>query len=423
MSELKKLKDFNLQTFKGIAAIKSVDGKNHLIPSGAVFPNGIKLDKIHKVELINASHNDKKLRLKDILFNTGGEGTLGRSNYFSLDNGIFFADSFVLTIRNRDKALDELFLFYVLNNFNSKKQIENFKVGTTGITAIKESSIQEIEFYCPEDIAEQRRIASILSNLDKAIIANEQLIAKYQRIKTGLLQDLLTNGIDKNGNLRSEKTHKYKDSPLGRIPVEWKEKNISEISLNVVDCPHSTPNYIDQGVLVARTFSVKNGEYDVKGSSYLSIEDYYERIKRLIPQTGDIIFTREAPVGEAFVIPKGMKICLGQRVMLLRLKEDYIPEFLLELLYFEQTRLRFDNLVGGTTNPHLNVGDVKKLTFMFPDKNEQKRITEKINGVRNLVSNYSANLSKLQSLKTGLMQDLLSGIVRVDSLINKNESL
>jgi len=228
MSELKKLKDFNLQTFKGIAAIKSVDGKNHLIPSGAVFPNGIKLDKIHKVELISASHNDKKLKLKDILFNTGGEGTLGRSNFFSLDNGNFFADSFVLTIRNRDKALDELFLFYVLNNFNSKKQIENFKVGTTGITAIKESSIQEIEFYCPEDIAEQRRIASILSNLDKAIIANEQLIAKYQRIKTGLLQDLLTNGIDKNGILRSEKTHKYKDSPLGRIPVEWDYKRLGE---------------------------------------------------------------------------------------------------------------------------------------------------------------------------------------------------
>ena len=69
--------------------------------------------------------------------------------------------------------------------------------------------------------AEQTKIAEILSTVDRAIEQTEALIAKQQRIKTGLMQDLLTRGIDEHGNLRSEKTHKFKNSPLGRIPVEW----------------------------------------------------------------------------------------------------------------------------------------------------------------------------------------------------------
>ena len=61
----------------------------------------------------------------------------------------------------------------------------------------------------------------MLSTVDRAIEQTEALTAKQQRIKTGLTQDLLTRGIDEHGNIRSEKTHKFKDSPLGRIPVEW----------------------------------------------------------------------------------------------------------------------------------------------------------------------------------------------------------
>ena len=68
---------------------------------------------------------------------------------------------------------------------------------------------------------EQSKIAEVLSKVDQAIEQTVSLIAKQQRIKTGLMQDLLTRGIDKHGNLRSEETHEFKDSPLARIPVEW----------------------------------------------------------------------------------------------------------------------------------------------------------------------------------------------------------
>ena len=87
---------------------------------------------------------------------------------------------------------------------------------------------------------EQTKIAEILSTVDQAIEQTEALIAKQQRIKTGLMQDLLTRGIDENGNLRSEDTHEFKDSPLGRIPVEWELKidSISPLKLLKESLPH-----------------------------------------------------------------------------------------------------------------------------------------------------------------------------------------
>ena len=77
---------------------------------------------------------------------------------------------------------------------------------------------------------EQTKIAAVLFTLDRAIEQTEALIAKQQRIKTGLMQDLLTRGIDEHGNLRSEKTHEFKDSPLGRIPVKWEVRRLATVA-------------------------------------------------------------------------------------------------------------------------------------------------------------------------------------------------
>ena len=165
-----------------------------------------------------------------------------------------------------------------------------------------------------------RCIAEILDTLDEAIRKTEQVIAKLQQMKQGLLHDLLTRGIDDNGELRDPERHpeQFKDSPLGRIPREWRVASISESCEAVVDCPHSTPSFRNDGILVARTMHIRDGRYDVRASSRVSESEYRERIARLEPLPGDVIFTREAPVGESFTIPEGMRICLGQRVMLLR---------------------------------------------------------------------------------------------------------
>src|SRR5919199_6181399 len=114
------------------------------------------------------------------------------------------------------------------------------------------------------------------------------------------------------------KTEEFKDSPVGKIPKHWDVVPLERVCLNVIDCPHTTPVFRNDGVLVARTSNIRNGNFDVLSASFVSEQEYRQRVARLEPQPGDVIFTREAPVGEAFIVPVGMRICLGQRTMLLR---------------------------------------------------------------------------------------------------------
>jgi type I restriction enzyme, S subunit len=110
---------------------------------------------------------------------------------------------------------DPQWLFYFLQTIDLRQMNE-----ATGVPSLSRDALYKIRVPTPPE-PEQTKIAAVLSTMDRAIEQTEALIAKQQRIKTGLMQDLLTRGIDEHGNLRSEQTHQFKDSPLGRIPVEW----------------------------------------------------------------------------------------------------------------------------------------------------------------------------------------------------------
>jgi hypothetical protein len=109
-----------------------------------------------------------------------------------------------------------------------RHKIDNLAIGST-VKGINVEQLLNFEIYNLTK-PEQTKIAEILSTVDRAIEQTEALIAKQQRIKTGLMQDLLTRGIDERGNLRSEQTHQFKDSRLGRIPVEWEVGELESVS-------------------------------------------------------------------------------------------------------------------------------------------------------------------------------------------------
>jgi type I restriction enzyme S subunit len=111
---------------------------------------------------------------------------------------------------------------FLAQQLASTQAIKYFAANATGSTrfGLAIGTIEEFDIPTPP-LREQAKIAEVLSTVDRAIEQTEALIAKQQRIKTGFMQDLLTRGVDEHDNLRSEATHKFKDSPLGRIPVEW----------------------------------------------------------------------------------------------------------------------------------------------------------------------------------------------------------
>ncbi len=91
----------------------------------------------------------------------------------------------------------------------------------------------------------------------------------------------------------------------------WPEFRLDELTELIVDCPHSTPKWKNDGVIVLRNQYIKDGRLDLSAPSYTDEAGYQSRVKRAAPQQGDIVLTREAPMGEVCQIPAGIKCCLG----------------------------------------------------------------------------------------------------------------
>jgi type I restriction enzyme S subunit len=313
-------------------------------------------------------------------------------------------------MRIRPESWHPKFVFYSLVN--------QHRFLTFDYTSKAHPSVIKKQYHLPTiDVDRQRKIAAILSTIDTAIEQTEALIEKYQHIKAGLMHDLFTRGVLPNGQLRPPREQApelYQETAIGWIPRGWKVSELEKACSAIVDCPHSTPSFQPGGVLVARTMHIKNGVFLEDDASRVSEKEYQERIARAEPTPGDVILTREAPVGEAFVIPPAMKICLGQRVMLIKPNTALLDsDYLVAQIYSGALSTRIGELTAGTTNPHLNVADVRSLLLALPPFTEQQELTRRINAMNRKIHNQQEISGKLKLQKLGLMQDLLTGKVPV----------
>jgi type I restriction enzyme S subunit len=276
--------------------------------------------------------------------------------------------------------------------------------------------LQKLAIPVPAD-TEQSKIAEILSAVDQAIEQTEALIAKQQRIKTGLMQDLLTRGIDEHGQLRTEATHAFKDSPLGRIPVEWEVAPIESKLREIIDYRGRTPVKTDAGIPLITAKNVREGYLSVHPQEFIADEGYETWMTRGIPAAGDVMLTTEAPMGNVARVP-GYRIALAQRLITLpTIPEELSSDFLFWLLHWSQTLEKLTLLTSGSTVAGIKQSVFRRVLFSFPAISEQLRITKALDVDKSIADANLAQLTKLQSLKKALMQDLLTGHKRVTALL------
>ena len=272
-------------------------------------------------------------------------------------------------------------------------------------------------------LTQQHQIAEILSTVDRAIEQTEALIAKQQRIKTGLMQDLLTRGIDEHGNLRSEQTHQFKDSPLGRIPAEWEsgyfESCISGSPKNGIYKPQSA--YREQGTPIIRIDAFGHGDR-IKAQSYKRVVLSKSEIDQYRLREGEILINRVNSIqylGKAALVkhlPEAtvfesnmMRLTIDQRRML--------PDFALLILTGLAASGHFlSNAKLAIAQASINQHDVNSLPIQRPLLKEQCAICERIDSIGGSIRNSLSGLEKLHRVKTALMQDLLTGKRRVTKL-------
>lgn len=322
---------------------------------------------------------------------------------------------------NLNPEYDSEFVYYNLK-YNINK-IKNLGEGTT-FAEISKTALSKIQISFLENKQEQTQIATILSTIDRAIEQTEALITKQQRIKTGLMQDLLTKGIDENGNIRSEETHKFKDSPLGRIPVEWEVENYSEgckrVSVGIATS--TTKHFKDKGVPLIRNQNVLSGSFSLDDLLFISREfDEINKNKRL--KSGDLVTMRTGYPGRTAIADKKME---GWQTFTTLIStpdsNKYLPEFMCILLNSFICRHQILGLQGGGAQQNLNVGWIVGMKIVKPLISEQIKIVKIIQSINEYIDILADSLNKLRCNKTGLMQDLLTGKVRVIELIKERET-
>lgn len=144
----------------------------------------------------------------------------------------------------------------------------------------------------------------------------------------------------------------------------------------VVDCPHSTPEWTVNGALVFRSPNIRNGRLDLNARSFTTEAQYVERTRRAVPTAGDLIITREAPMGEVAMIPPGVRGCLGQRMVLLRPNPTVMDgRFMLYALMSPSVQHEIHTHEGtGSTVSNLRIPAIEALRLPQPRMTEQQAI-------------------------------------------------
>ncbi|MEN2736917.1 restriction endonuclease subunit S [Microbacterium sp. X-17] len=192
-----------------------------------------------------------------------------------------------------------------------------------------------------------------------------------------------------------------------------------DVCIRVIDCKNRTPEYVAEGRHhVVRTTCVRDGRFSMHGSYPTDEANFRLWTQRGAPQAGDVLFTREAPAGEAALMPERDDLCLGQRMMLYRPDpEKIVPEYLLRAIYDEPAREFISIATNGSTVGHLRVGDVGLLPIRVPSLVEQGGVVEKLRavaeGTTRAVERIEREIALLQEFRTRLVADVVTGQVDV----------
>lgn len=298
--------------------------------------------------------------------------------------------------------LDERWCFWLLSSLPL-----NRLDSSTGVPGLNRNDAYAIEIPVPP-LPEQRRIVEILDTVDEAIRQTEALISKLKEMKQGLLHDLLTRGLDENGELRDPvaRPDLFKDSPLGRIPRGWEARRLGSLCTLLNGLAFKPQDWAEGGLPIIR---IQN----LNGSSDFNYFDGRVREDYVIPP-GTLLFSWSGSRGTSFgpFIWSGPVGVLNQHIF----RVTPVGGIRKHWFYYalDDIRKRVERHAhGGSGLVHIRRRDLENYLIATPSEPEQERIESALSAYDDCIRREDAYLEKLRLLKRGMMQDLLTGRVRV----------
>jgi type I restriction enzyme S subunit len=297
--------------------------------------------------------------------------------------------------------VDVNFLSFLFGSENSRLAMKRCGRGTT-VKMLDMKDIGRICFSIPP-LPEQKKIASILTSVDEVIETTQKQIDKLQDLKKATMNELLTKGIGHT---------EFKDSELGRIPKSWGVRTLSELTLKIGDGIHATPQYSDNG-----DFPFINGNNLVHGSIVFGQStkrvdkgEFEKHETKLGAET--ILMSINGTIGN-LAFYRGENVVLGKSAAYLTFSNDMALLFAYYLLGSTRVKQHFEDELTGTTIRNLSLKTIRNAPVVVPPLTEQAEISEVISSIDFSIEKIANKLAQTQSLKKSLMQDLLTGKVRV----------
>jgi len=290
---------------------------------------------------------------------------------------------------------------------------------------LNQGDLRQVQLpFPPKDV--QRRIAALLDTVDAAIRETDAVIAKQEQVKTGLLQDLLTRGLDADGRLRDPARHpeQFRATALGRLPKDWSVACLSEL---LVRRPRNgySPKQLDEwtGVLMLGLGCLKPEGFEPIQLKNAPADD--NKIGRALLEDGDLLVsrsnTRERVALAGIYRDVGAPCIYPDLMMRIESNGRTTNRFLELLLRHQPVRRQLTRSAQGTSGSMVKINSSMLLNTKVPviSRNEQRRILEMYDEKDHLISIERDYRDKLQRLKTGLMQDLLTGRKRVPEIADQ----
>lgn len=377
----------------------------------------------------------RKLRTRedDILICTrnGSRNLVGKTGKISKrESGLTFG---AFTAVFRSSAND--YMFYVFNS-----GLFSFQAGlyqTSTIFQLTNGTINAFQIPLP-DPAEQRAIAAFLDRetgrVDCLMAKKRELIERLKEKRAALISRTVTRGLPPAAARSAGLNPHPKLKPsgiewLGDVPEHWNVMRLRFLVDGIVDTEHKTVEFeLDGEYLVARTTNIRGGKLVFNDAKYTNEDGFREWTRRGKPQPGEILFTREAPAGEACIVPSSPKLCLGQRVVLLRVKQNALNStFAIYSIYGGLAHEFIAALSAGSTVPHFNMSDISSIPFLVPAIAEQRAITDYLDRettkIDRMVEKVEAAIECLREYRTALITAAVTGKIDVRGVRADNMSV
>ena len=322
------------------------------------------------------------------------------------------------------KLVDLNFLIWAINSDCVRENAELVSTGTTRIR-INLGELKKLKVPYPS-LSEQIQIRTFLdyetAKIDSLIEKQQQLIQLLKEKRQSVISHAVTKGLNPDVSMKDSSVEW-----LGQVPEHWTVSKLKHF-VNVVDCKHITAEFFDEGIPLASIGEVKGWKVNLSKAKLTNEKYYFELIDgNRKPQIGDIIYTRNATVGEAALVHEELsRFALGQDVCLIHIIQKLYPEFLLHFLKSEIIKIQLNSAMVGSTFKRINVDDIRNYVVIIPPFEEQKEILKALETntkqYDSLIFSAEKQIDLMQERRTALISSAVTGKIDVRQWQNPNKN-